>query len=81
MKRLVKLLIDEEGAKHTSSIYISILLAYLEASNWSEIERILRIFETLDLQAEEEDAFLYLRDLILSQDKEAIEALLMYLHM
>jgi len=80
MKRLIKLLIEEEGAKHTSSVYISILLAYLQTSNWVEAKRSIRFFETIDLQAEEKYAFLYLKDLILEQDQEAIDALLTYLH-
>ena len=80
MKRLIKLLIEEEGAKHTSSVYISILLAYLQIPNWVEAKRSIRFLKTIDLQVEEKYAFLYLKDLILEQDQEAIDALLTYLH-
>lgn len=81
MKRLIKLLIEEEGIRRTPSIYISILLAYLEVLNWIEAEHILRSFESLDLQDEEKYAFLYLKDLILARDKEAIKTLFMFLYM
>lgn len=81
MKRLVKLLIEEVGVRQTPSLYISILLAYIEVFNWDEAEKTLQIFDALDLQTEERHAFLYLKDLTLAQDKETIKELFTYLHM
>lgn len=81
MKRFVKLLIEEVGIRRTPSLYISILLAYLDMFNWDEARKTLQIFETLDMQIEEKHAFLYLKDLTLAQDKEALKELFTYLHM
>lgn len=80
MKKMIKLLIEEEGIRRTPSIYISILLAYLEQFNWSEAEHILHAFQNLELKDEEKDTFLYLKDLIYARDTESINTLLAYLY-
>lgn len=80
MKKLIKLLIEEEGIRRTPSIYISILLAYLEQCQWEEAKHILHVFQDLELKEEEKDAFLYLKDLIYARDTESISTLLAYLY-
>lgn len=80
MQRMIKLLIEEEGIRRTPSIYISILLAYLEQFSWGEAEHILQVFQDLELKDEEKDAFLYLKNLIYERDIESINTLLTYLY-
>lgn len=79
MQWIIKLLIDEEGIRSTPSIYISILLAYLENQNWKDASYTLNAFKSLEMQPEEEMAFLYLQDIITRQDTEMLEGLLCYL--
>ena len=79
MKSFVKLLTTQEGIRSTPSIYISILLAYLEVLNWEEADEIIHIMQSLELKAEEELVFLYLENIVSRRDQESLEALWAYL--
>lgn len=80
MKEFVKLLIEEKGIRSTPSIYISIILAYLEMLNWDEAAYIVTCMQNLEMAVEEEGAFLYLRNIILQKDESALKSLLVYLY-
>lgn len=74
MKTFLKFLISKNRIDTVASIYISIELAYLENQNWHEAQAIMRILQELTLKPEEEQVFLYLKDIVLNQnEKERIE--------
>lgn len=80
MKRLVKLLIEEKGIRRTPSIYISIVLAYLEAYKWKEAEDTIQVLDSLELLLEEEQVCLYLKKLVQTQIEVDVQNLCEYLY-
>ncbi|MBP3888104.1 MAG: hypothetical protein J6F30_10770 [Cellulosilyticum sp.] len=79
MKHLVKLLITQKGIRRTPSIYISIILAYLEMKEWTKAQSIVEVMEALEMRPEEAEAYQYLKHLIQSHNQEDLEDLWAYL--
>lgn len=79
MELFVKLIINDSRIRSTPSIYISIMLTYLELLNWEEAEYIVGIMKDLELEPEEALAFNYLKDIVNRKDEEAVTDLLAYL--
>ena len=79
MRSLVKLLIYDKGIRSTPSIYISILLAYLEIHNGDEASKMSEIVNSLEMKPEEEGAFDYLKPIVLNKDEVKLAELLIYL--
>ena len=80
MKHLVRLLISQHDIRRTPSIYISILLAYLEMKDWNQAQGIIHIMETLEMRPEEKEAYLYLKQIIYGHDEAELEDLWNYLN-
>lgn len=80
MQSLIKILIEEEGIRRTPSIYLSILLAYLETYKWNDVNKTLQILESLDLLYEEKQSYLYLKELALTRNRHSIQNLFQYLY-
>lgn len=79
MKVLIKFLVSKKHIDTVAGVYISIGLAYLENQNWQEAKAIMNILQELELKPEEEQVFLYLKDIVQSQNEEERINLISYL--
>lgn len=73
MKDYIRSIIMEKGIRSTFSIYISIILAYLEEYKWQDARRFMRILKGEPLEYEQKLVYYYLNELLLSKDKRVIK--------
>lgn len=80
MKHLVKMLIEENDIRRTPSIYVSIILAYLEMKKWDDAKYIIHVMQELEMRSEENIVYVYLARIINQQDEKELEDLWSYLN-
>jgi len=79
MEDLIKCIVKQQGRVHDITIYFSILIAYLEQSNWREAKKILTLIEHNSLDKDEHKVFLYLSFLYKKRKVAQIHKLSSYL--
>lgn len=79
MEDLIKCIVKQQGRVHAITIYFSILIAYLEQSNWKEARKILNLIQNNFLDPDEQRVFLYLSFLYDQREVVLIQKLSAYL--
>lgn len=68
----VRLVVCAKGPRSTPSIYLSIMIAYLEQGKWQEAQATSQLIQSMSLLSEENLAFQYLNQLMLQKDEMGI---------
>lgn len=80
MTNLILLIVKQKQLTTVASIYICILIAYLEMHQWEEGLKTLNLLETIPLSCTERTVMIYLSKLLQNKECQAITELIAILN-